>query len=153
MIFCERSVLVLHLNSNSVGRLKKIINSAQNFQARSSHLVEKNLIQPYPVCSHCLLRSLCPPLAHRESRFVTNFWQWTPFCKDGSPNTVGNFSNKSNFSLRTHRGLQLNLNLCLFLQTVNSMSESEYVKIGSMCIFSWFQWFVYQKMQLYTLLR
>ena len=92
--------------STSVGRLKKMptvkifINSAQNFQARFSHLVEKALIQPYPVCSHCLLRSLCPPLAHRELRFVTNFWQWTPFCKDGSPNTVGNFSKKSNFSMR-----------------------------------------------------
>ena len=80
--------------------VKIFINSAQNFQARFSHLVEKALIQPYPVCSHCLLRSLCPPLAHRELRFVTNFWQWTPFCKDGSPNTVGNFSKKSNFSMR-----------------------------------------------------
>ena len=35
----------------------------------------------------------------------------------------------------THRGLRLNLNLCLFLQTFNAISESEYVKIGSMCIF------------------
>ena len=35
----------------------------------------------------------------------------------------------------THSGLRLNLNLCLFLQTFNAISESEYVKIGSMCIF------------------
>ena len=34
-----------------------------------------------------------------------------------------------------HSGLWLNLNLCLFLQTLNAISESEYVKIGSMCIF------------------
>merc|ERR1712129_179806 len=34
-----------------------------------------------------------------------------------------------------HSGLRLNLNLSLFLQTFNAISESEYVKIGSMCIF------------------
>ena len=52
-----------------------------------------------------------------------------------------------------HSGLQLSLNLSLFLQTSNAISESEYVKIGSMCIFfSWFQWLVYQKIQLYTFL-
>jgi hypothetical protein len=37
--------------------------------------------------------------------------------------------------LSVHSGLRLNLNLCLFLQTFNAISESEYVKIGSMCIF------------------
>ena len=31
-----------------------------------------------------------------------------------------------------HSGLRFNLNLCLFLQTFNAISESEYVKIGSM---------------------
>ena len=35
----------------------------------------------------------------------------------------------------SHSGLRFNLNLCLFLQTFNAISESEYVKIGSMCIF------------------
>ena len=56
------------------------------------------------------------------------------------------------YLLYLHRGPRLNLNLCLFLQTFNAISESEYVKIGSMCIFSWFQQFFYQKIQLYTFL-
>ena len=34
-----------------------------------------------------------------------------------------------------HSGLLLNLILCLFLQTFNAISESQYVKIGSMCSF------------------
>lgn len=37
--------------------------------------------------------------------------------------------------LLQHPGLRLNLNLRLFLQTFNAISGSEYVKIGSMCIF------------------
>ena len=38
-------------------------------------------------------------------------------------------------SFNLHSGLRFNLNLCLFLQTFNAISGSEYVKIGSMCIF------------------
>jgi hypothetical protein len=32
-----------------------------------------------------------------------------------------------------HSVLQLNMNLCLFLQAFNAISESEYVKLGPMC--------------------
>ena len=34
-----------------------------------------------------------------------------------------------------HHVLQSNLNLCLFLQALNAISESEYVKLGPICFF------------------
>ena len=34
-----------------------------------------------------------------------------------------------------HCGLKLNMNVCLFLHTFNAISESEYVKLASMCYF------------------
>ena len=34
-----------------------------------------------------------------------------------------------------HRVLQLNLIICLFLQALNAISDSEYVKLGPMCCF------------------
>merc|ERR1712129_164689 len=51
-----------------------------------------------------------------------------------------------------HSGLRLNLNLCLFLQTFNAISESEYVKIGSMCIFFLISVIGLSEKQLYTFL-
>jgi hypothetical protein len=42
---------------------------------------------------------------------------------------------KDDGHIRFHRGLRLNFNLCLDLQTFNAISESENVKIGSMCVF------------------
>ena len=38
-------------------------------------------------------------------------------------------------SLARHSGLQTNLNLCIFLHAFNAISEWEYVKKESMCIF------------------
>ena len=55
-------------------------------------------------------------------------------CSDSGLHSLSSRSSRCP-RLIPHSGLRLNLNLCLFLQTFNAISESEYVKIGSMCIF------------------
>ena len=59
---------------------------------------------------HLMTSSLCRKSSIVRPVFALCIWEWL------------------------HSGLRFNLILSLFLQTFNAISESEYVKIGSMCI-------------------
>ena len=60
---------------------------------------------------HLMTSSLCRKSSIVRPVFALCIWEWL------------------------HSGLRFNLILSLFLQTFNAISESEYVKILSMCIF------------------
>ena len=45
------------------------------------------------------------------------------------------FHKSSHFELTLHSALELNMNVCLFLQTFSAIFESEYLKLASVCYF------------------